>query len=214
MGWVQESAGSDWLVDRVEGRDGSSNLWGFDVFQLTQSLKFSVHENNANTNVVSNTAMVADAWYFFTAVRRSGVLEIYMQGELDNTTSGTARNISYTSTGNPPPLIIGARNKSASRASWQNGKAALIRISATAPTAEQIRKIYNDEKYLFQENADCTIYGTSDAVTALAHDDSTNLLHVGTSDGRSVFQGLRRIDNTTTAVGTTISASNNLVVDE
>jgi len=40
------------------------------------------------------------------------------------------------------------------------------------------------------------------------------LLHVGTSDGRSVFQGLRRIDNTTDAVGVAISAQNNLVADE
>jgi hypothetical protein len=59
------------------------------------------------------------------------------------------------------------------------------------------------------------LHGTSDAVTALAYDDVTDLLHVGTSaPGRSVFQGLRRVDNTTTAVGTAISASNGLVVEE
>jgi len=94
------------------------------------------------------------------------------------------------------------------------GSLALLRISATAPTAEQIAKIYEDEKPLFQENAKATLYGTSDAVTALAHDSDTNLLHVGTSSGRSVFQGLRRVDNTTDAVGTAISASNNLVVED
>jgi len=93
-------------------------------------------------------------------------------------------------------------------------KMALARATATIPTASQIKKIYNDEKVLFQENAQATLYGTSDAVTALAHDDATNLLHVGTSAGRSVFQGLRRVSNTTTAVGTAISASNGLVVEE
>ena len=93
-------------------------------------------------------------------------------------------------------------------------KMALARATATIPTASQIKKIYNDEKVLFQENAQATLYGTSDAVTALAHDSDTNLLHVGTSDGRSVFQGLRRVSNTTTAVGTAISASNGLVVEE
>jgi hypothetical protein len=95
-----------------------------------------------------------------------------------------------------------------------DGSLALLRISATAPTAEQIKKIYNDEKVLFQENAQATLYGSSDAVTALAHDPVTDLLHVGTSAGRSVFQGLRRVSNTTTAVGTAISASNGLVVEE
>jgi hypothetical protein len=94
------------------------------------------------------------------------------------------------------------------------GAMSLLRVSASIPTAEQIAKIYEDEKVLFQENAQATLYGDSDAVTALAYDDSTNLLHVGTSEGRSVFQGLRRVDNTTTAVGAAISASGGLVADE
>lgn len=91
---------------------------------------------------------------------------------------------------------------------------ALVRISATAPTADQIAKIYEDEKHLFQPNAKCTLYGNDDVVRALAHDPATNLLHVGTLAGRSVFDGLVRVDNTTTAVGTAISASNGLVVEE
>jgi hypothetical protein len=91
---------------------------------------------------------------------------------------------------------------------------ALFRISATVPTAEQIAKMYRDEKHLFQEGAQATLYGTSDAVTALAYDDDTELLHVGTSAGRSVFQGLRRVNNTTDAVGAAISASNGLVAED
>ena len=100
--------------------------------------------------------------------------------------------------------------------SWSslNGKVALAKISATAPSAEQIAKMYNDEKFLFQENAKATLYGSSDAVTALAYDDDTELLHAGTSAGRSVFQGLNRVDNTTDAVGTAISASNGLVAED
>ena len=90
----------------------------------------------------------------------------------------------------------------------------LFRVSTTAPSAEQIAKIYNDEKHLFQENAKATLYGTSDAVTALAYDDDTELLHVGTSAGRSDFQGLRRINNTTRAIGTAISAVDGFIVEE
>jgi hypothetical protein len=91
---------------------------------------------------------------------------------------------------------------------------ALLRVSATAPSEEQIKKMYNDEKHLFQENAKATLYGSSDAVTALAYDDDTELLHVGTSAGRSVFQGLNRVDNTTDAVGAAISASNGFIVED
>jgi hypothetical protein len=90
----------------------------------------------------------------------------------------------------------------------------LIRISATAPTPDQIAKIYRDEKPLFTDGAQATLYGTDDAVTALAYDDKTELLHVGTASGRSDFAGLRRINNTTTAVTTSISASNNLIAEQ
>jgi len=62
-------------------------------------------------------------------------------------------------------------------------------------------------------NAKATLYGTSDTITALAYDDDTQLLHVGTSSGRSVFDGLRRVENTTTAVATAISAVDGLVVE-
>ena len=75
-------------------------------------------------------------------------------------------------------------------------------------------RIYRDEKPLFQDGAQATLYGTSDAVTALAYDDKTEQLHVGTSSGRSDFAGLRRINNTTTAVTTSISASNNLIAEQ
>jgi hypothetical protein len=37
---------------------------------------------------------------------------------------------------------------------------------------------------------------------------------VGTSDGRSVFQGLRRVANTTAPVTTAIAAVGDLVVDQ
>ena len=74
--------------------------------------------------------------------------------------------------------------------------------------------MYNDEKHLFQTNAKATLYGTSNNPLAIAYDDDTELLHAGTSAGRSVFQGLRRVDNTTDAVGTAISASNGFIVEE
>ena len=46
------------------------------------------------------------------------------------------------------------------------------------------------------------------------HDDTSNILHVGTSAGRSEFRGLGRINNTTTAVTAPISTSNGLVAEQ
>jgi hypothetical protein len=91
---------------------------------------------------------------------------------------------------------------------------ALVRVTATTPTAAQLAKIQADERFLFQADAACTLYGASDAVTALAHDPDTGLLHVGTSAGRSVFKGLRRVANTTVPVGVAIAAAGGMVVDE
>ena len=46
------------------------------------------------------------------------------------------------------------------------------------------------------------------------YDDSTDTVHVGTSAGRSDFQGLVRINNTSTAVNSSVSASGGLIVEE
>lgn len=145
-------------------------------------------------------------WLLKTIVRRSGVVHLYENGVLKAGEGGASTgsindqkfNVFYGHYGQTNPA----------------GSMALLRISKTAPTAEQIAKIYNDEKHLFAANAKATLYGSSDVVTALAYDDDTELLHVGTSAGRSVFQGLNRVDNTTDAVGEAISASNGFIVEE
>lgn len=90
----------------------------------------------------------------------------------------------------------------------------MFRASATSPSAEQIKHIYETEKRLFEANAQCCLAGTSNAVTALAYDDETDLLHVGTSYGRSAFKGLVRTASEATAVGaiTALSAGAGVIV--
>ena len=154
-----------------------------------------------------------DVWtHILCTVNAGGKGKVYVNG-IEQTYS--VNNVA------PSPLMNAANYTSLIGRHYDNnndyafsGDIALLRISATVPTAEQIKKIYNDEKHLFQENAKATLYGTSDAVTALAYDDDTELLHAGTSAGRSVFQGLRRVKNTTDAVGSAISASNGLVAED
>lgn len=89
-----------------------------------------------------------------------------------------------------------------------------MRIGQGVPNENQIQKIYYDEKKLFAPNAKCTIYGSSSAVKAMAYDKVTDTLHVGTSQGRSDFNGLVRINNTTTAVTTAISASGGVIAEQ
>jgi hypothetical protein len=168
---------------------------------------------NGDSNDVSETLAIfgEDEWVQCWCIRRGTSHEIWVNGVNKVSTTATARNVTQLDSA---PLVLSRRFNGSSSSIGTNVNLALFRISATVPTAEQIKKMYNDEKHLFQENAKATLYGTSDAVTALAYDDDTELLHAGTSAGRSVFQGLRRVDNTTDAVGAAISASNDLVVEE
>ena len=145
-------------------------------------------------------------WSLLTLVHDgSGNIELFINGKTKGIQSANLVSSSTSS------LRVGYRLNDIQPAT--NASLALIRISATAPLDEQIAKIYEDEKFLFQENAKATVYG-GNAVTSLAYDDDKELLHVGTSAGRSVFQGLRRIDNTTDAVGAAISASNGMVAED
>ena len=210
MGWVNPtSANLRYLFDRRVFDDGS-NLARLSIYRNTNgTLTAPIFDQTSGSAApTSSTAVTQDVWSYFALVRSGGVAHWYING----VASGSlAANYNVSSPATNHTVTVGARHDLSSAL---QGSLALLRVSATAPTAEQIAKIYNDEKALFQENAQATLYGSSDAVTALAHDSDTDLLHVGTSDGRSVFQGLRRVSNTTNAVGTAISASNGLVVEE
>ena len=94
------------------------------------------------------------------------------------------------------------------------GSLALVKIGLTDLTDQQIKKIYEDEKKLFQPNAKAFLYGSSNAITAIGYDEKKEIYHVGTSSGRSDFSGLSRINNTTTAVTTAISAYDGLIAEQ
>jgi trimeric autotransporter adhesin len=209
MGWVRVTDGV--LSRTVLSRRGSNNALQV-IFDLSDDkLKLAISNNSfSSSDTVSSNALPISQWVYFCGVRSGSTLLFYQNGSLTGTTAITNATGSLSEA--DATLEVGHRQDNV--IPFTNGSLALLRISATAPTAEQIAKIYNDEKFLFQENAQATLYGASDAVTALAHDPVTDLLHVGTSAGRSVFSGLRRVSNTTTAVGTAISASNSLVVEE
>lgn len=165
----------------------------------------------ANDFTPGSRSVRDDVWHHiaFTLQYISGnsyVVSIYVDGVLTGTSERTLLTFSNTA------IDIGGGTLPLDR--FARGSLALSRVSTSVVSASQMLKIYNDEKALFQPNSQCTLYGSSDAVTALAYDETTKLLHVGTSSGRSDFQGLERVANTTTAVTTAISASNGLIAEQ
>jgi hypothetical protein len=208
MGWFTSLSGDfDELLIRQDDVAASSFGTGkyFRLYVHDSVLKAHI----TGTIIAGTQDVTGGGWHFGGMCRRSGVLELWLNGNL------VASASDLTNLDNANGVVrVGALMYNGGLANGHSGSLALLRVSATAPTAEQIAKIYNDEKMLFQENAACTLYGTSNAVNALAHDPDTGLLHVGTSDGRSVFQGLRRVANTTDAITTAISANNQMIAEE
>jgi len=208
MGWLKTNAtGNDYIIDC---RNAASNVGFLVLVDVNGGLYFAA-QNAASGNVTGTVDVTSDTWRHFVCVRsNSGTnYSIYVDGQLDTTSVDTAEDVDSTDR----ILVVGAK---VSKVLRFVGSLALLRISATAPTADQIRKIYEDERPLFQENAKATLTGSSDAVTALAHDPDTELLHVGTSGGRSVFQGLRRVEEHTGTDSQSlaaISAVDGLVVE-
>jgi trimeric autotransporter adhesin len=210
MGWVK-AADTGGTNTSILMRSGATGLGKIRVRSKLGKFAMWISDDGVSTldEIIGTSDIDNNNWNFVCSVRQGSFLYAYVNGSLEATASVV--NAAGSLSSSDATTRVGISDAGAEP--WA-GSLALLRISATAPTAEQIAKIYNDEKFLFQENAGAVLHGTSDAVTALAHDSATDLLHVGTSQGRSVFQGLRRVENTTTAVGTAISASNGLVVEE
>jgi len=202
MGWAKptnNTAGYVWERAQHQTASGYTEMFYHDSGQF----RFYI---NGIGNVQG--AAPLNTWTHFVCLRQDGVMYMFINGVRQSITVNNSTSLNNTSA----KLRIGIRAYDITAPFY--GEISLIRIGGGAPSTEQIKKIYEDEKVLFQENAKATLYGSSNAVTALTFDDTTELLHVGTSAGRSEFQGLRRINNTTTAVTTAISASNDLVAEQ
>ena len=205
MCWVKDDSVSSGATIFQRGAAVNSNET---VFYIDSSYRL-IGRVQTLSGLTSNVCFVEGQWNHCVFLRRSGTIQIYHNGILQGSTNNTE-----TTTQVGQGLSIGAW---LTNNNYFPTSISLFRVSATAPSPEQILKIYNDEKALFQPNSKCTLYGFSDSVTALAYDDTTRILHVGTPGsvaGRSDFQGLERINNTTTAVTTAISASNGLIAEQ
>ncbi len=209
MGWFYNSPRGMTYFDIA---DASSPR--FFVAQMFNSDNFWFYMNAGSGGAswtTGGSGVELKTYWQFIAVKRVGTTFSYSFNGKDfvsQTTAGWGGNMS----GSSPFITVGQNYTHTSSAA--TGQMALWRFSHTDISIGQVKKIYFDERRLFAENAKCTLYGTSDAVTGLAYDDSNNVLHAGTSAGRSEFQGIQRINNTTTAVTTAISASNGFVAEQ
>ena len=206
-------------------RSGGSNsgdqrwAWYVNGTSAAGNLGFYQQNGGSNNNNTGGITMPLNVWNHVAFARlsqNSGELHFFLNGmHVYNNSGVSVQNLSNanmtinigTDRGDTYPA------DNAIGAPFKHGKMALLRIGRGELTADIAKQIYDDEKELFVENAKCSLYGSSNLVTAQAYDSTKDILHLGTSAGRSDFIGLRRINNTTTAVTTTISASDGLIAE-
>ena len=192
------------IICEREGASGFS--WQF--FQYNSRFYFYVGHTGSPAYTSQKYADY-DSWYHVVAGVKGGKIFIHVNGELDIANSGSAQTTTITDA----IMTVGTQTNGTSEP-FGGGEIALLKISSEMPDAETIYKIYSDELRLFQPNAKATLYGTDNHVRSFAYDDKTKLLHLGTLEGRSDFQGLSRINNTTRAIASTMSAAGSMVVEE
>ena len=156
-------------------------------------------------------------WHHVAFVKAGINFYVYRDGKkvANNTTNNVGTN---TLSDDNTELCVGGRKRGAEFG--QNcqepfgGSIACAKMGKSSPSDKDIIKIYNDERVFFSENVQSTLHGTSNNITALGYDESEDILHVGTSSGRSDFRGFVRINNTTTGITSAISAHDNFIVEQ
>jgi hypothetical protein len=215
--WIYRNSLPTSSYERWFGTVSDSNDERLDIFSNanTDNIAFYSKDNGVVNGDVRITGIGINKWHCFHFTRQANVYRIYHDGELRGTDVGSTTLANYQGANGNRRTHIGASEHWDTGRAVLDGKIALAKISGTVPTAEQIKKMYNEEKFLFRENAKATLFGNSNTkVTALAYDDTSNVLHVGNGTGRSDFRGLRRINNTTRAITSAMSAVDGLIVED
>ena len=140
-------------------------------------------------------------WTMWQVGRRDGMLQVYMNGQLSS-----QHENKYNFTNLLNTLVIGGRFDVRDHNDWP-GEIALFRVSKSMATASEIQEIYRQELEMFQPGAKITLHGTTGNVNAV-HLDDQHLLHVGTTQGKSVFKDLVRVSHDDTPVTDLIINSN------
>jgi len=209
-------AGSGSAIEFKWVNDSDDNGWMIHINNVTSYFLDAGWDAYSSYRQINNLSCYRDSWCKVNFVRRSNVLYYYLDGVLVN--SG------YSMSGSPWTmtktewhklyLYLGKNS--------EDCKVALFNMGDAVTTDAEIWEMYREELPMFEPNSRVSLVGTdtkssgsiNSNIKAVAHDDSTDTLHVGTEHGRTDMNGLITINSTTTAVTTDISASNGLIAEQ
>jgi hypothetical protein len=196
--WTATATTTQAMVDRGAASGTGVRFYLYDVSSGGKP-KLQVSDGTTAVDIEAATAYNDGNWHQIVAVRRSSSLAIYVDGKDAQTTHVTN---SYDLDNSSASLNVGTTYLASLPL---NGSLSLLRISATAPTPQQIKEIYEAEKPLFAANAKCLLQSThstyNNTVWDLSHDKSTGLLAVAQADdttannvGVNFFRGLEMVN--------------------
>ena len=204
MGWVKQNwIGSSGACILQRGVAVNSNEF-VTYIGSDGAVLFRVN-TSANTLSTGAGMLPTNQWAHLAFTRTNGVTRIWINGIVHATGASTE---SMTQVG----YALNFGQWTTNNGYWINGGMALWRASASVPNPDQMFKIWSDENQLFQINAKATLYGSSDTVGTFNYEDDAQLLHAGTTSGRSSFRGLQRVSNTTTSSSGMISTGKGMVL--
>ena len=208
-GWIKNTDVSSYsyVVSIHDGTSGNGAGIAMHMDAGGKPGQMYFHDDN-NTTLYSGERFDDGEWHHAVAVMDPNANRkvLYVDGIRRGT--NTPSNKDYTAVNN---FRVGAWGITDDE--HCSGSLAVVKVHMEGMTDEQVKTMYNDELPLFKKNAKCTLYGSSNVITALAYDRATGIYHVGTSAGRSDFRGLERINNTTTAITNTIAADDGMIVE-
>ena len=209
MLWVKNWNAQESLLHRGPDTTRNSQTSFYLYCDSTHDIRFTITSNGSSEqNFEIQLPRDATGWSHVCFTKLNNSIKGYLNGV--HMVNGTSSGNIFSQASNKNGLYIGRGPVG----NHFTGDMALLKLSSTAPTESEVAKIYADERAMFGENAKCTIYGSSDVVNAIGYDSEEEILHMGTSSGRSDFSGLVRINNTTTAVTTAISASSGVIAEQ
>ena len=196
MVWVKilNNSAEEIIFHRIDA-GGNTPYYGGSIHASTGKAQFHYYSDASGTgnNVATYGAVDDGVWHFVVGVfdQPNGIVRIYLDGQPNSGSTAT-----YGATGSlahPSDAIlgIGENPKTGTTNPMTSGSIALLRLSATIPSEQQIRQIYDAEKGLFVESAKALLGSPStDAVLDVDVDRLTGKVLVTQTDKINIFDGL------------------------
>jgi len=185
--WFKSSASGFELLTGF-GNSGATLMFNL-AFDSGGTIRFKDDGATAAVQTSSGTVCDDGVWHKADFVRVSSTERYgYIDGVLEVSTTTDAGSLS--SSGNLP-FAIGIDPKNNSSDPATSTTLSLVRLSTTAPTATEIRQMYDAEKGMFVASAECLLQsGSTDAVLDVDVDPLTGKVLVTQTDAITIFDGM------------------------